>query len=339
MIRTNIFKRRLIEVSYTKKLAFAFLLIIVFLIVKETLSVLLMILAGTIIALYFHGLADAIHKRTRLPKLWSMVLSIIVTFLIISAIGWIVGSKLQTQIADLTVQLPDMINEAKVFLSQYSLGRSVIDEVSSEKLNNALQRFFNTTFGKLGDLYVIFFLTIFFTSNPSLYVNGIVAIVPPRHKDEAHSVLNRLGISLRRWFKARLIAMGAVALMTFIGLSIMGVPMAMALSVIAGVLTFIPNFGPALAIIPAVLIGFTISGNTAIMVAILYLVVQFIESVYITPKLQFDMVSLPPAFIIIGQLVMGAVAGYLGVILAMPVVLIILVLVNQLYVKKQALNG
>ncbi len=294
-----------------------------------------MILAGSIIALYFHGLADAIRKRTRLPKSWSMVFSLVITFIIIFAIVWMVGSKLRSQITDLTGQLPGIIAEVKEFLNQSALGRNLVDEISSEKLNKAVQRFFNTTFGKIGDIYVILFLTIFFTTNPMLYVNGIVAMVQPSYKDEAHYVLERLGISLRRWFKARLIAMGAVAVMTFIGLSIMRVPMAVALSVIAGVLTFIPNFGPALAIIPAILIGFTISGKTAIMVAILYLVVQFIESVYITPKLQFDMVSLPPAFIIIGQLVMGAVAGYLGVILAMPVVLIILVLVNNLYIKKQ----
>lgn len=296
-----------------------------------------MILAGTIIALYFHGLADAIRKRTKISKFWSMVLSIIITFIILFALGWMVGSKLQHQIAELTAQFPEMLREAKEFLSQYAIGRSFIDEITSEKLNNVLQRFFNTTFGKIGDLYVIIFLTIFFTANPYLYINGLVAIVPPQHKDEAHYVIERLGISLRRWFKARLIAMGAVAVMTFIGLSVMGVPMAVALSVISGVLTFIPNFGPALAIIPAILIGLTINVNTALVITILYLVVQFIESAYITPKLQFDMVSLPPAFIIIGQLVMGAVAGYLGVILAMPVVLIILVLVNQLYVKKQEL--
>lgn len=293
-----------------------------------------MVLAGSIIALYFHGLAGMLRRKFKVSPLISMILSLSITFIILSILGYMVGAKLQTQIADLTQKLPEMFDEAKKELSQYSWGRRLIEQLSSEELNESLKRFYNSTFGVLGDIYVILFLIIFFTSNPYLYVNGIMSIVPHEHKNEGHHVLNTLGLSLRKWFKARLIAMGAVAIMTSIGLTIIGVPMIVALSVISGILTFIPNFGPALALVIGMLVGLTEGINTALMVGALYLVVQFIESTIITPKLQLDMVSLPPAFIIIGQLVMGAVAGYLGVIMAMPVVLIIMILINKLYVKR-----
>lgn len=111
--------------------------------------------------------------------------------------------------------------------------------------------------------------------------------------------------------------------------------MVFALAIIAGILNFIPNFGPIIAMIPAVLIGLTQGINTALIVAGLYILIQMVESNLITPMVQKRLVNIPPALIIIGQLIIGSVTGYLGIILATPVVLIIMVIVNELYVKKQ----
>jgi predicted PurR-regulated permease PerM len=125
-----------------------------------------------------------------------------------------------------------------------------------------------------------------------------------------------------------------VATLTAIGLFILGVPMALTLALIAGILNFIPNFGPLIAIIPAALIAFMQGPATALFVIGLYIVVQILESSIITPQIQKKMINMPPALIIIAQLVMGIFAGVLGLVLATPIVAVVIVLINELYVKK-----
>lgn len=324
--------------NFTKKVALVALFVIVILLLKSTFSVLLMILAATIIALYFHGLAGLIERKIRLSHKWSMFLSIAGSFLILGLLFWLIGSKVQSQVTTLSEKLPAMAEQAKAELNQYPLGRNFLDQISgqnSKKLMTSLGRLFNSTFGILGDIYVILFLSIFLTADPSTYKSGIIALIPKDRKEEGKHVLDELGHSLKSWFKGKLFSMAVVAVLTGIGLSIIGVPLVFALAVIAGILNFIPNFGPIIAMIPAVLIGLTQGINTALIIAGLYILIQMIESNLITPMVQKKLVSIPPALIIIGQLVVGSVTGYLGIILATPVVLIIMVMVKELYVKKQ----
>lgn len=324
--------------SFIKKVAIVALFVIVLLLLRSTFSVLLMVLAAAIIALYFHGLAGLIQRKIKLSSKWSMFLSIFGTFLIVVVLFWLIGAKVQAQVNDLKEKLPGMVDQARNQLSQYSWGRALLDQTSgqnSQKLLSTAKKFFNSTFGVLGDIYIILFLGIFFTADPSTYKNGIMALIPNDKKEEGNHVLEKLGQTLKSWFKGKLFSMAVVAILTGIGLSILGVPMVFALAIIAGILNFVPNFGPIIAMIPAVLIGLTLGVNTALIIAGLYILIQMLESNLITPMVQKRLVSIPPALIIIGQLVVGSVTGYLGILLATPVVLIIMVLVQELYVKKQ----
>jgi predicted PurR-regulated permease PerM len=118
-----------------------------------------------------------------------------------------------------------------------------------------------------------------------------------------------------------------------LGLWILGVPLALALGFIAGLLSFVPNFGPLIALIPAVLVGLMEGPSTALYVVILYIVIQAVESNLITPMIQKQMVYLPPAVILIGQVLLGILVGGLGLILATPIIAIAVVLVQLLYVE------
>jgi predicted PurR-regulated permease PerM len=147
--------------------------------------------------------------------------------------------------------------------------------------------------------------------------------------------MKKLGTSLTKWLKGQIFAMFVVFILTAIGLLIIGVPMWLVLSLIAGLLNFIPNFGPLIAMVPAVLIGFLGGPTTAMIVAGLYILVQILESNIITPQIQKKMLDVPPALIIIAQLVMGVLTGGWGLILATPVMVVMMVLVKELYVDKQ----
>lgn len=250
---------------------------------------------------------------------------------------WLIGAKVQSEISELTQELPQTVQKAKEQLSSSDLGQQILEKVSSpktqQKIQSLVQTFFKSTFGILGDVYVVLFIGIFFTASPRLYKQGVIKLIPPKSQRKAESVLNDVGVNLKKWLKGKLFAMLVVFILTSTGLLIMGVPMALALALIAGILNFIPNFGPLIALIPAVLVGFGEGTSTALWVAVLYILVQVAESNFITPLVQQRLISIPPALIIIAQLLIAPLTGGWGLLLATPLMVIIIVLVENLYIR------
>ncbi|MBE9585601.1 AI-2E family transporter [Mucilaginibacter sp. JRF] len=308
------------------------------LILRVAFNVLLMVFAGSLIAVFFHGFADMIQRWTKWKRAPCVIISVLGTFLLLGTLFWFMGNTIQHQIASLSDEFPKVVKAAQAKLQQTSWGAKLVKNVSgydATQLMTTAQSFFSTSFGVLGDLYIILFLGIFFTSAPSLYKNGIIKLVPPAAKENAHVVLDRLSFVLKGWMKGMLLAMCLIAVLTVTGLSVVGIPMALTLALLAGLLNFIPNFGPLIAMVPAVLLGFMDSANTAIIIAIMYILIQTLESNIITPMVQKKMIDLPPALTIISQVLMGTLSGVLGILLATPILAVVIVLVDELYVKRQ----
>jgi predicted PurR-regulated permease PerM len=123
--------------------------------------------------------------------------------------------------------------------------------------------------------------------------------------------------------------------MILTGISLSILPMWLALAIIAGILNFIPNFGPLIAMIPAVLVALMQSSATAAIVAGMYIVIQVVESNFITPMVQQKLISIPPALIIMAQLLISPLTGGWGLVLATPLMVIIMILVQELYVNER----
>jgi len=331
------------ELSYIQKVwqtvAIVALLVVVILIARIAFNVLLMILAGSLIAVYFHGLGDLIQRKTHLSRQPSMILSIAGSFIILAVLLWFMGTKIQNQIAVLTDSLPNTIAAARSKLDETSAGKRVLTYLSgdnSEKLFSTAQRFFSTSFGVLGNLYVILLLSIFFTANPSVYKNGILMLVPSANKQLARTAIERISTALKGWLKGTMLSMVLISVLIATGLTIMSIPGALVLSLLTGMLKLIPNFGSMAAMVPGVLLALTVSTNTAITVALIYIISQTVVSNIVTPLIQKRMINLPPALTIISQVIMGTLSGALGIILAVPLLAILIILVDELYVKKIA---
>jgi predicted PurR-regulated permease PerM len=310
------------------------------LLLQTTFRVFLLVLAGTLIALVFRGLSDFIQGKTKWKDGVCVAISIITTLVVISGLFWLIGAKVQTQMAELMETLPETVETAKNKLNDTSLGNLLIDELSSK---NSIKRakefagqFFQSSFGIFGDLYVVLFIGIFFTVSPKTYTNGFIQLMPLKNQDKAKKVLNKLSEQLRNWLKGKLISMLIVFILTAIGLAIVGIPLWLVLAFLAGLISFIPNFGPIIALIPAVLLALSQSPEKALIVFALYMFIQFIESNFITTLIQKKLINMPPALIIIAQLVMGILTGGWGLVLATPITVILIVLIQQLYIKPRA---
>jgi predicted PurR-regulated permease PerM len=329
------------ELTYTQKVwhtvgIVAFVAIMI-LVAQVAFNVLLLSLAGCLIAVYFHGLGDLIQRHTKWRRILCMTVSIAGSFIVLGVLLWFMGSKIQAQISVLSDSLPHTISNAKKQLAQTELGHKVLDMFAGDNSGKELataQQFFSTSFGVLGNMYIILFLGIFFTASPSLYKDGIILLVPKSNKPVATAIINRSSQALKGWLKGTMLSMVLIAILLPIGLAIMGVPVALVLGLLTAILVIVPNFGSAVAMIPGVLLALTISPGTALIVALIYIVVQTLVSNIIAPIIQKKMINLPPALTIVAQLVMAAVGGVMGIIMAIPLLAIVMILVDELYVKR-----
>jgi predicted PurR-regulated permease PerM len=173
---------------------------------------------------------------------------------------------------------------------------------------------------------------IYFAANPTLYLKGLVSLVPKARRARTHDVLNKVGHVLRWWFLGQLIDMAVVGVLTVVGLALIGMPMALALGVLAGILTFVPYFGAILAAIPALAIALGQSLHMTILTAVVFAICHVVEGYVVSPLVQDRMVRLPPALLILSMTFIGSLFGPMGVVLATPMAAAGLVLVSELYV-------
>ena len=334
------------ELTYVQKVwhtvAIVALLVVVILIARVAFNVLLMVLAGILISVYFHGFGDLIQRNTNWKRSICMAISIGGTFAILAVLFWIMGTKISNQVAILSDTLPHTISNAKIKMAETPIGKKILEYLSddnSDALMTTAKSFFNTSFGVLGNIYIILFLAIFFTSDPNLYKDGLIKLVPDSKKPLAHQVIDRISYALKGWLKGMMLAMILVFILLSIGLGIMSIPVALVLALLTALLKLIPNFGSLAAMIPGVLLALTISTNTAIIVALIYIVTQTVVSNIVTPIIQNKMINLPPALTILAQVLMGTLSGVLGIILAVPLLAIVMILIDELYVKKMNDTG
>ncbi|MDQ3552591.1 MAG: AI-2E family transporter [Bacteroidota bacterium] len=309
-------------------------IVLLLLIINSIFHILLLVLAGVLISVFFHGFGIFLSRKMKINRRWSLLYSIIISLVFLFVISWFIGSKVQIQIAELSDSFPAILENAENQLNKSRIGREIVETIQSgrEQSLSSARGFFTTGFGIIADLYIILIISIFLTASPNLYTNGIVSMMPKSFQAKATNIISHAGFKLRSWLKGQIFAMFFVFILTSVGLSILGVPMALALGLIAGILNFIPNFGPLIALIPGVLVALLISPTTALIAAAIYTGVQIIESI-VTPIIQNRLVQLPPALIIIFQVIMGALAGAMGVILATPFLVFLKSAVEILYLN------
>lgn len=314
-------------------------IIVSLLLLKTLISILLLTLAGVLVAIYFHAFAGIFIKFLHLSPRLSLILSVLINVLLLVGFFWFVGARLQQQIAELSETLPTTIEHAKSKLGETTVGRKVLQYLNetgdNAKSRAVVNKFFSSSFGVISDLYIIILLSLFFTVSPTLYKKGIVSLLPSPAKEQGAALLERLGEVLKKWLEGQIIGFFFIAILTGVGLFILGMPLVLTLALIAGLFNFIPNFGPIIALIPAVLLALMQDGTTAVIVAVMYTSIQIVQSAVTQPLIQQKMVNIPPALMIFGQVALGLVAGFWGVLLAVPLVAIIMTVVNELYVKKQ----
>lgn len=303
-------------------------------------QVILLIFGGILFGVFLRGLANPLTRHTRLPDGASLVLVVLALLLFVLGALAALAPQTMSGIEQLAEELPRALERLRQALQAEGWAQSTLDWIAQsgagELSPDALVRVagvFSTAFGAVAGVLIIFALGTYFAVSPKLYTKGLLHLVPLAHQRRGAEFLSALAFGLRWWLIGQLGSMTVVGVLITLGLFALEVPAALTLGLFAGLLTFIPFLGPIFSAVPAVLIALVESPVLAVYVVLLYTFVQTLEGYLVTPLIQRRTVYMPPALLLIAQAVLGVWLGFLGVLLATPVILVVLITVQMLYVE------
>jgi predicted PurR-regulated permease PerM len=303
--------------------------------------VLLLIFAAVLVGVFLRSLSNWVRRYTGLSAGWSLAAVVLALLVIFGLSAWLFGASIADQATQMVERLPRGIEQVRQRIQQIPWGQQLLQQLpranqaasGGGSLVSAFSGFFTTTLNGLVNFIIVLIVGLYFAATPGVYTTGLVRLVPPRKRGRAREVLHTVGYTLRWWLIGRITVMAVNGALTGLALWLLGIPLAFGLGLLTGILNFVPNIGPILAGIPAVLLALLEGPTKALYVIGLYIIIQNLEGFVLTPLVQQRTVSLPPAVIILSQVLLGVLVGTLGVLLATPLAATVLVLVQMLYLE------
>lgn len=317
--------------------------------------VLLMGFAGVLVAIALRMSAKYLTRW--LPISPTVGVFLVMALVILAVMGLVMnaGPQITQQMRQLIAALPEAWRQVMAWLGSSTLGNVLIDQVSEggrlatdgaeaaagtrpsastfSGILGFLRGTLNAATGSIVNLVLIVTVAIFLAINPGPYIQGALQLVPISRRERAATILKELGDKLWSWLAGQAVDMLVVAAMSGFGLWMLGIPLALALGIIAGLTNAIPYIGPFLGGAPAVLFALTQGPRDALYVLILFIVIQQLEGNVIMPLIQRRAAGLPPVMTIFGVIGFGVLFGLPGLLVAAPLMVVAMVLVQRLYIE------
>ncbi len=304
----------------------------------------MLIFGATLFAVFLRQLAEEVFKRLPFEPTRRVKISIIITALllltVLSAFG--TANSVSDKIAHLVGHIDQSVDDLQSRIRSLPIAERLMSHESgvsslvpsSDTSMSFVSQMFSSTFGFVLDLLIILVLGGYFAISPQKYRNGAIRLLPVHKRIPISSLLGEAAETLWRWVLGRLAAMAMIGVAFGIGLAFLGIPMPLQLGVFAALVTFVPNVGGVVAVVPALLLA-TEQGSSAVLGVLgLYLTLQTIESYFITPMIEEHQVELPPGMVIIAQLVAAILFGLWGIVFATPLFAVISLFVKRLYIEQ-----
>lgn len=337
-------------------------LAVLLLLLWHTRNLVLTIFLGVLFALAVSSGADGL-QRYRIPRGLASPLIVLAFLGVLGAFGSWIGPTVRTQTRELKTKLPEAFEKLEAWVQ--SRGGGVIatitglDDDATPKRQTAgtdsiavvvspgpsegssglrdrlvsqlggATRFFlpvlSSTLAVAAGLVLILFLAIYLAIDPGLYRRGLLRLVPRKSRPRADRMLSAIAVTLRKWLVTQLIAMVVIGVVTTFVLLALNVRAAVPLGILAGLLEFVPTLGPILSAVPAIAMGFVDSPEKALAVTIAYVGIQFLENHLLIPILMKEGIDIPPALTIVAQALMAIVFGFLGLLVAVPLLATVMI--------------
>lgn len=327
---------------FVRRVLIVLVLASLFFLLWELRGLVLMLFGSIVIATVFRALADPLRRWTGVPEGVSVAIAVIFVAGVLGAIGFLFGAQISNQFQSLTQTLPEAWAALEARVGDLGFNGDISDWMSGggsggSGVLSSIGRMVMSVSTGIADTFVVIFGGIFLASQPRFYRSGAIKLVPAARRELVADAMDHSERALHLWLKAQLISMTVVGLLVYVGLTLLGVPSALALGLIAFALEFIPFAGPVLAAIPAVLIALMQSPELALWVVGLYVIVQQLEGNVLYPLVQQWAVHVPAVVLLFSLIGFGLLFGIIGVIFAAPLTVVTYVLVKRLYIQ-EALN-
>ena len=301
-------------------------------------TVLLLGFAAILVAEILDGLADLMRRVAPIPHRAAVLISCVGIAAILAALGYTLGLQLSGQLDLLIQQLPEMIrsvgNGFGIQQLDVNLFNRVRDFLQSGTAAFNLADYVGTAVQIVLSTVIVIAAGIYLAIDPALYRKGALLLIPASHRQQVARAAERAGSSLRMWLAGQLLIMLIIGVTTGLAMSLLGLRSPLALGFIAGMLEFVPIVGPIIAAVPSVVLA--LAGrdpNLVFWVIGAYVVIQQVETNLVIPLIQRWAVKLPPVIGLFSIAAAGLLFGPLGVLLATPLAVVVMVLVRQLYVR------
>lgn len=307
----------------------------------EVAAMLLVVFASVLLALLLNGLATLLQNATPLGYSWAVGCSALGLVALLGGFGWLIGPGVVDEFGQLSEHIPQSLEdasdvlEALPWLPSSGVGEQALESMLAEGRDQLTRvtSVVSSVLGTLAHIGLMLIIGFYIAVSPEPYQRGVLHLLPPNLRHRGRLWLDALGIGLKWWLLGRFASMVVVGVLTTVGLWIIGVPLALALGFIAGLFSFIPYIGPILSLVPALLIGVVEGPSLLLHIALVYGVVQVLESNLITPLIQKQAVSIPPAALITAQLIFGSLFGIVGLLVATPLVVALIITIQVCYIE------
>ncbi len=328
-------------------LVFALVLALYFLYQARVIA--LVFLVTLLFSIIVSGPVDYLARRG-LRRAWGTLVVLGGFVLVLTLAGLALAPIISSEAQELAETLPTLVDDVQELVAQAqdALGLQAVDlRPDPQQILDTARNFFSggtasTVLGVGASVanafsmgLVILIATIYAVAQPTPLVNGFVALFPAGRRERVREILGKMYQAVQRWFLGQLVSMTVIGLLFTVSLSVIGIPFALLLGILSGLLAFIPFIGPIISIIPPILLALVQEDFiAALWVVLAYLVIQFIEGNIVHPLVMSRAVSLHPVVVVFALLIMGTLFGFIGVLLAIPLVAALFVLVRELWVER-----
>lgn len=330
-------------------LGWVLLAVVVVALLIRTVDVLLLLFLAIILAVYLNAVSGFLQRRAGVPPALGLAAGLALTLGGLVGVVFLIAPAVSGQVQDLIANLPRYLSDLdqninQLFRSIPVLRRGVTEGGSPGLLATSLNELFGFLRGAVvpylkGGLELIiitvsvFVMAVYLTRSPAVYVEGLVALIPPARRPLARVILYDLKLTLHAWVVGQIIAMVVLAVLTTLGLWILGVPYFLAFGIFAGIAAIVPFFGTLFSTIIPALFALGVGGlPKAIAVALLGIGVHLVEANFVAPVVMERKVNLPPVITIAGVLLIGKLFGLAGLIVAVPILAFVMVLIRHILV-------
>jgi len=309
-------------------------------------QLLLLVFMAVVIANALNILVNQFQKL-KMRRGYAVFLAVLVLLSSAVTFIWVIVPPFFEQLQQLVDLVPKGINQLNSWLTllEKRLSPELLELLPnftqlSEQIQPLYNRllgggftFFSTSVGIILNTLLVLVLTIMLLADPTPYRNGFIRLFPAFYRRRVDEILKLCERALQGWLVGTLFSMTFLLVLSFIGLLLLGIDLALAQAMLTGLLTLIPNFGPVLSVIPPMAIALLDAPWKSLAVLVFYIVLQQVEGALLTPLVMAQQVSLFPAFTLLAQVFFATFFGFLGLFLALPLTVVLQIWLKEVLIK------